>query len=89
MNESHSNYHIALFYAGMVAHSRRHVHTIPDSAVQAQRCSAAKYMHDFHEDGDHAMCNIQNHTIPEVQLIQCKKLSIQNFKGTGVLFSLR
>jgi hypothetical protein len=35
-------------------------------------------MHEFHADGDHAMCNIQKHTIPAVQLIEFKILSIKN-----------
>jgi hypothetical protein len=46
-----------------------------------------KYMHEFHSDRDHAMCNIQNRSIPAVQLTQLRKLSNKNFQGTGVLKS--
>jgi hypothetical protein len=28
------------------------------------------YTHEFHADRDHAMCNIQNRSIPAVQLTQ-------------------
>jgi hypothetical protein len=37
-----------------------------------------KYMHEFHADRVHAMCNIQNHTIPVVQLMEFRKLPIKN-----------
>jgi hypothetical protein len=43
------------------------------------------YMHEFHADTDHAMCNIQNRSMPVVQLTQLLKLSNKNFYGTGVL----
>jgi hypothetical protein len=46
-----------------------------------------KYMHEFHEDRDHAMCNIQNRSIPAVQLTQLRKLSNKDFQDTGVLKS--
>jgi hypothetical protein len=46
-----------------------------------------KYMHEFHADRDHAMCNIQNRSIPAVQLTQLRKLSNKNFQSTGVLKS--
>jgi hypothetical protein len=46
-----------------------------------------KYMHEFHADRDHAMCNMQNRSIPAVQLTQLRKLSNKNFQGTGVLKS--
>jgi hypothetical protein len=46
-----------------------------------------KYMHEFHADRDHAMCNIQTRSIPAVQLIQLRKLSNKNFQGTGILQS--
>jgi hypothetical protein len=46
-----------------------------------------KYMHEFHADRDYAMCNIQNRSIPTVQLTQIQKLSNKNFQGTGVLKS--
>jgi hypothetical protein len=36
------------------------------------------YMHEFHADRDHAMRNIQNRTIPVVQLTQLQ-LSMKNF----------
>jgi hypothetical protein len=42
-------------------------------------------MHEFHADRDHAMCNIQNRSIPAVQLTQLRKLSNTNFQGTDVL----
>jgi hypothetical protein len=42
-------------------------------------------MHEFHADRDHAMCNIQNRSIPAVQLTQLRNLSNKNFQGTGVL----
>jgi hypothetical protein len=38
-----------------------------------------KYMHEFHADRDHAMCNIQNRSFPVVQLTQLRKLSKNNF----------
>jgi hypothetical protein len=41
-------------------------------------------MHEFSADPDHAMCNIQSHSIPVVQLKPFKKLSIVNFKGIGL-----
>jgi hypothetical protein len=55
--------------------------------AQAQLTSRAleKYMHEFHADRDHAMCNIQNRSIPAVHLTQLQKLSNKNFQGTGVL----
>jgi hypothetical protein len=34
-------------------------------------------------------CNIQNGTIPVVQLTQAQKLSTQNFKGTVILRSVQ
>jgi hypothetical protein len=37
-----------------------------------------KYMHKFYADRDHAMCNIQNRSIPAVQLTQLRKLSNEN-----------
>jgi hypothetical protein len=40
---------------------------------------------NFRADGDHAMCNIQNRTIPIVQLRQLQKQSAKNFQGTGAL----
>jgi hypothetical protein len=40
-------------------------------------------MHEFHADRDHAMSNIQNRSIPVVQLTQLRKLSNKNL-GTGV-----
>jgi hypothetical protein len=45
-----------------------------------------KYMHEFHANRD-AMSNIQNRSIPAVQLTQLQKLSNKNFQGTGVLKS--
>jgi hypothetical protein len=42
-----------------------------------------KHMHEFHAGRDHGMCNIQNRTIPEVQLTHLHKLFIKNFEGTG------
>jgi hypothetical protein len=62
----------------VASHSSAGVH--PHRALQ-------KYMHEFHADRDHAMCNIQNRSIPAVQLTQLRKLSIKNFQGTGVLKS--
>jgi hypothetical protein len=38
-----------------------------------------------HADRDHAMCNIQNRSIPAVQLTQLRKLSNKKFQGTDVL----
>jgi hypothetical protein len=38
-----------------------------------------KYMHAFSADRDHAMCNIQNRTIPVVQLIHSQKNVHNNF----------
>jgi hypothetical protein len=46
-----------------------------------------EYMHEFNADRDHAMRNIQNQSIPAVQLTQLLKLSNKNFQGTGVLKS--
>jgi hypothetical protein len=46
-------------------------------------------MHDFHAEEDHDMCNIQDRTIPVVQLTQLQKLSTESFEGTGVLKSLQ
>jgi hypothetical protein len=44
-----------------------------------------KYMHGFHADRDHAMCNIQNRSIAAVQKKQLQNLSNKkNFQGTGV-----
>jgi hypothetical protein len=48
---------------------------------------AAKYIDDFSADHGDTMCNIQNRTIPVVQLIQFQKRLITNFKATGVAFS--
>jgi hypothetical protein len=39
-----------------------------------------KDMHEFHVDQDHAMCNIQNRTIPVAHRLQLKKLSVKNVK---------
>jgi hypothetical protein len=50
---------------------------------------AAKCMHGFSVGHDHAMCNIQNHTIPVAQLIRHQNVSIINSKATGVLSSLQ
>jgi hypothetical protein len=38
-------------------------------------------MHEFHADRDHAMCIIQNRSIPAVQLTQLRKLSNENFRA--------
>jgi hypothetical protein len=46
-----------------------------------------KYMHEFQAGRDHAMCNIQNRSIPAVQLTQLRKLSNKNVQGTSVLKS--
>jgi hypothetical protein len=48
-----------------------------------------KHMHEIHADSDHAMCNIQNSTIPVVQLTHFQKLSTKNFEGTDVLKRLQ
>jgi hypothetical protein len=40
-----------------------------------------KYMDEWHEDKDHAMCNLQNRTIPVVQLTQLQNLSPREFLG--------
>jgi hypothetical protein len=40
------------------------------------------YIHDFHADREHAMCNIQNRPILVVQLAQVQKLSTKDFDGT-------
>jgi hypothetical protein len=45
-----------------------------------------KYMHEFHANRDHAMCNIQNRSIPAVQLTHHRILSnwiiaIRNFRA--------
>jgi hypothetical protein len=45
-------------------------------------------LHECHADGDHAMCNISNHTILVVQLRQFKKLSSKDHSGTVILISL-
>jgi hypothetical protein len=34
---------------------------------------------ELHADRDHAMCNIQNHSIPVVQLTQLRKPANKNF----------
>jgi hypothetical protein len=45
-----------------------------------QELSMQKYMRKFHADRvHHAMCNIQNCSIPVVQITQLKKLSKKNF----------
>jgi hypothetical protein len=41
-------------------------------------------MHEFHAHRDHAMCNIQNRTIPAVKLAKFPKLSTKNSSGIGV-----
>jgi hypothetical protein len=41
------------------------------------------YMHEFNADREHAMCNIQNRSIPVVQLTQLQKLSITTFRAWG------
>jgi hypothetical protein len=41
-----------------------------------------KYTLKFHADRDHAMCNIQNHFIPVVQLTRLRTLSNTIFWGT-------
>jgi hypothetical protein len=46
-----------------------------------------RYMHEFRADRDHATCNIQNRSIPALQLTQLQKLSNKNFRGPGVLKS--
>jgi hypothetical protein len=46
-------------------------------------------MHEFHTDRDLAMRNIQNCTIPVVQVTQLQKLSTMKVLGTGVLNSLQ
>jgi hypothetical protein len=46
-----------------------------------------KYTHGFHANRDHAMCNIQNRSIPVAQLTQLGKLSNENLLGIGVLKS--
>jgi hypothetical protein len=38
-------------------------------------------MHEFHAVGDHDMCNIQNHTILVVQLMQFNKTVHQELLG--------
>jgi hypothetical protein len=38
-----------------------------------------KYMHEFHADRDHAVCNIHNRFIPVVQLKVLQKLSTKSF----------
>jgi hypothetical protein len=55
--------------------------------VQLTNRALQKYMHEFHADRDHAMCNIQNRSIPAVQLTRLRKLSNQIFQVTGVLKS--
>jgi hypothetical protein len=40
-------------------------------------------MHEFHADRDHAMCNIQNRSIPVVQLTQLRKVSNKTFRALG------
>jgi hypothetical protein len=43
-------------------------------------------MHEFHAQRDHPMCNIRNRSIPVgPQLTQLRKLSNENFQGTGVI----
>jgi hypothetical protein len=61
----------------MCGHRRRFLIACTCKALQ-------KYMHEFHADRDHAMCNIQNRSIPAVQLTQLRKLV---FQVTGVLKS--
>jgi hypothetical protein len=60
---------------------------VEDKVVEATNRALQKYMHEFHADRDHAMCNIQNRSIPAVQLTQLRKLCNKNFPGTGVLKS--
>jgi hypothetical protein len=40
-------------------------------------------MHELHAGRDRHMCNIQNWSIPAVQLTQLRKLSYNIFWGTG------
>jgi hypothetical protein len=53
--------------------------------LQGANKALLKYMHEFHADRDHAMYNIQNRTIPVVQLTQLQNLFTKTFLGTGVL----
>jgi hypothetical protein len=55
--------------------------------IRSPNRAQQKDMHEFHADRDHAMCNIQNRSIPVVQLTQIRKLSNKILKGTGVLKS--
>jgi hypothetical protein len=46
-------------------------------------------MRVFYADTEHAMCNIQNRTIPVLQLTQLRKLSNENFQGMCVIKRLQ
>jgi hypothetical protein len=46
-------------------------------------------MQEFRADGNHAMCKIQNSTIPVVHLIQFQGQSMKTFQGIGVLNHLQ
>jgi hypothetical protein len=61
---------------GGVALCRTNVH---DRGYAGPLSALQQYMHEFHADRDHAMCNIQNRSIPELQLTQLRKLSNKNF----------
>jgi hypothetical protein len=52
-----------------VLQKRSALRTFASAAVLYMQ-GAAKYMHEFHADRDHALCNIQNSSIPVVQLTQ-------------------
>jgi hypothetical protein len=46
-----------------------------------------RYMHEIIADRDHAMCNIQNRTIPVVQLIHFKTYPLQPFNALAFSFA--
>jgi hypothetical protein len=69
-----------------VVHWSRHLKVL---VVFCSYRSLQKYMHEFHADRNHAMCNIQNLTIPVVQLTQLQKTPTKIVWGTGVLKSLQ
>jgi hypothetical protein len=69
----HYNEH-AIRNASVQADSSRYVPTTTVDIILSYR-ALQKYMHEFHAGRDHAMCNIQNRSIPVVQPTQLRKLS--------------
>jgi hypothetical protein len=58
----------------------RHVmQIIQDASGAGARQGARKYMPEFRAGKEHAMCNIQNHSIPVVQITQLRKLPNKNW----------